>query len=183
MFGRKLGLTMALVSLVLVSALAAQTPTVKVSPLVGKKLPAVALVDFAGKPSTLSSHLGKPTFISFWASWCGPCLKEMPELQSILDKHPGEFQVLAIAMGDTLAAASAAMKPRAAFRFQWLLDPEATGAMSLSTKLGKTFNVIALPTAVWIASDGTVIDYWNGLPDGEGALTKKVEAFLAKSGK
>ena len=74
--------------------------------LLGKKLSATLNVtDFSGKTSTLASHLGKPTFISFWASWCGPCLKEMPELNTVLGAHKGEFQVIAIAMGDQLAAA------------------------------------------------------------------------------
>jgi len=148
--------------------------------LVGQKLPALSLNDFAGKSSTLASHLDKPTFISFWASWCGPCLKEMPELDALLAKHPGEFQVVAIAMGDTVAAATAAKNARAALKFQWFLDPEAKGAMSLNTTLGKAFSVIALPTAAWIASDGTVVDYWNGLPPGEGELTRKVESLLKK---
>ena len=175
---RTIGCVLVLAMSLLVPTAAQKAPPV--SPLIGKKLPPITLADFAGKSSTLASHLGKPTFISFWASWCGPCLKEMPELQSVLVKHPGEFQVLAIAMGDTLAAATAAMKPRAAFTFQWLIDPEADEKHSLATKLGKAFSVIALPTAAWIAADGTVVDYWNGLPDGEGALTRKVESLLAR---
>ena len=164
----------------------AQTPA-KPSPgaaLIGKKVPAgLMLSDFAGKTSTLASHLGKPTFISFWASWCGPCLKEMPELNSLLEKHKGEFQVLAVDMGDQLAAAENARKPRMAFNFQWFIDPEWQANLIFGTKLGKAFNIPALPTAVWLAADGTVVDYWNGLPDGEGALTKKVEELLKKTAK
>ncbi len=174
---RNLFVGVAAVALLSVAPLMAQTTPHK---LVGQKLPALSLNDFAGKSSTLASHLGKPTFISFWASWCGPCLKEMPELDGLLAKHAGEFQVVAIAMGDTVAAATAAKNARAAFKFQWFLDPEAKGAMSLSTTLGKAFSVIALPTAAWIAADGTVVDYWNGLPPGEGELTRKVEALLKK---
>jgi len=83
-----------------VATLGAQSKPSEGSPLVGKKVPAATLKDFSGKTSTLASHLGKPTFVSFWASWCGPCLKEMPELNALLAKHPGKFQVLAIAMGD-----------------------------------------------------------------------------------
>lgn len=172
---------MCVVGAVAVASLAAapQAP----SPLIGQKLPALTLNDFAGKGSTLASHLGKPTFISFWASWCGPCLKEMPELDALLTKHAGEFQVVAIAMGDTIAAATTTKNARASFKFQWFIDPEAKGAMSLSTTLGKAFKIVALPTAAWIAADGTVVDYWNGLPPGDGALTKKVEDLLAKTHK
>lgn len=171
--------------LALVVSVSAQTPA-KPSPgaaLIGKKVPALTLSDFSGKTSTLASHLGKPTFISFWASWCGPCLKEMPELNAALAAHKGEFQVLAIDMGDQLAAAENARKTRMAFDFQWFIDPEWQGNLMFGTKLGKAFSIPALPTAVWIAVDGTVIDYWNGLPDGEGALTKKIDALLARGGK
>ncbi len=149
--------------------------------LLGKKLSATLNVtDFSGKTSTLASHLGKPTFISFWASWCGPCLKEMPELNTVLGAHKGEFQVIAIAMGDQLAAAENARKPRMGFDFQWYIDPEWQSTQPFKSKLGQAFNIPALPTAVWIAADGTVVDYWNGLPDGEGVLTRKIEGLLAK---
>lgn len=162
-------------------ALSAQSRPSEGSPLVGKKVPAATLKDFSGKTSTLASHLGTPTFVSFWASWCGPCLKEMPELNALLAKHPGKFQVLAIAMGDKFASAEAVMKARSSFAFSWLIDADPSATMT--TPLGKAFDIIALPTAMWIGADGTVIDYWRGLPPGEGELTKKVEALLARSGR
>lgn len=162
-----------------VAAMSAQSKPSEGSPLVGKKVPAAALKTFDGKSTTLAAHLGKPTFVSFWASWCGPCLKEMPELNALLTKHPGKFQVLAIAMGDKFTSAEPVMKARAAFKFSWFID--ADPAATMNTPLAKAFDIIALPTAMWIAADGTVIDYWRGLPPGEGELTRKVEALLDKN--
>lgn len=165
--------------LIAVSPLAArQAKPVAPNPLIGKKVPAILVNDFAGKSSKITAHLGKPTFVSFWASWCGPCLKEMPELNALLDKHKGEFQVLAIATGDKLSAAEPVMKARAQFNFQWFIDPAGVGTMD--SELATSFKIIALPTAMWVAADGTIVDYWRGLPPGEGELTRKVEGLLAK---
>ena len=108
--------------------------------------------DVNGKDVKLSSFKGKYVLLDFWASWCGPCLKEMPELNTVLGAHKGEFQVLAIDMGDQLAAAENARKPRLAFNFQWFIDPEWQANLIFGTKLGKAFNIPALPTAVWLAA-------------------------------
>jgi thiol-disulfide isomerase/thioredoxin len=41
-----------------------------------------------GKPFALASCLGKPVVLNFWASWCPPCVKEMPDLESLHKKYP-----------------------------------------------------------------------------------------------
>jgi thiol-disulfide isomerase/thioredoxin len=67
----------------------------KVPPAI--ELPALALTDLSGQPVALSSYGGKPLFISYFASWCGPCLREMPELvtlqEALADK---QLQVICI---------------------------------------------------------------------------------------
>lgn len=46
----------------------------------------LSLPDLAGQPQTLSQWRGQPMVINFWATWCKPCVKEMPELQAIQEK-------------------------------------------------------------------------------------------------
>jgi thiol-disulfide isomerase/thioredoxin len=44
--------------------------------------------DLNGKPFALADCLGKPVVLNFWASWCPPCVKEMPDLESLHKKYP-----------------------------------------------------------------------------------------------
>ena len=46
-------------------------------------LPAIALTDLHGQPASMTAFVGKPLFISFFATWCGPCRREMPELAAM----------------------------------------------------------------------------------------------------
>jgi peroxiredoxin len=48
-----------------------------------KPAPAFTLSSIKGKSVTLASFAGKPAMINFWATWCAPCIKELPELERI----------------------------------------------------------------------------------------------------
>src|SRR5690625_1477294 len=47
------------------------------------------LPDAAGQPRRVSEFLGKPMVLNFWATWCPPCVKEMPDLDYLQSKYPG----------------------------------------------------------------------------------------------
>ena len=44
--------------------------------------------DLQGQERALSSYVGKPLVINFWATWCAPCIKEMPDLQALHERYP-----------------------------------------------------------------------------------------------
>ncbi|AOK18217.1 redoxin [Burkholderia cepacia] len=48
---------------------------------------AAALTDADGKPATLASFKGQKVVVNFWASWCGPCVEEMPELVALSHQY------------------------------------------------------------------------------------------------
>ncbi|MCW3127534.1 MAG: thiol:disulfide interchange protein tlpA [Bacteroidetes bacterium] len=49
-------------------------------------MPAIALTDLSGNKVSIQSYSGHPLFISFFATWCGPCIREMPELADLKEK-------------------------------------------------------------------------------------------------
>lgn len=61
------------------------------------ELTAISLSDLKGHPVSISSYGGEPIFINFFASWCGPCIKEMPELSYLKSKLANQqLQVLCV---------------------------------------------------------------------------------------
>lgn len=57
------------------------------------------LKDLSGKEFSLSDYKGKVILINFWATWCGPCLKEMPDLEKLYQNYKAkDFQILGIAV-------------------------------------------------------------------------------------
>jgi peroxiredoxin len=68
---------------------------------VGDPAPDFSLVDRQGKTWTLSELKGQVVFINFWATWCSPCLKELPSMQKLYETVPEtKFKMLAILNND-----------------------------------------------------------------------------------
>ncbi len=61
-------------------------------------MPAFTLPDLTGDSKTPDDYRGKPLLVNFWATWCGPCRKEMPELLALHRERGEQVQVLGIAM-------------------------------------------------------------------------------------
>jgi len=95
---------------------------------------------------------GKTTLINFWASWCAPCLKEMPELQTFSEENASKgLQVVGIALDET--ASARAMLERLDIRYASLID--AAGPADTSVRLGNPAGV--LPYSVLVSADGRVL--------------------------
>lgn len=60
----------------------------------GTAFPAAAFVDRADRPTTLAAFTGTPVLVNLWATWCAPCLAEMPALDRLAAREKGKLVVL-----------------------------------------------------------------------------------------
>ncbi|HEY5665636.1 MAG TPA: TlpA disulfide reductase family protein, partial [Gammaproteobacteria bacterium] len=61
------------------------------------ELPEIVLNDLSGAPTPLATWSDGPMLVNFWATWCAPCLREIPLLKSFQDEHPA-IEVVGIAV-------------------------------------------------------------------------------------
>jgi len=65
---------------------------------VGDIAPEIDLPDTKGNKVALSSLRGEMVLVDFWASWCGPCIKEQPELLKLYNTYPEKFQIYGVSL-------------------------------------------------------------------------------------
>ena len=119
--------------------------------------PSFSLPDLNEKPRDFSEWRGKHTLLNFWATWCAPCLREMPLLETLHSESPGGLQVVGIAVDRPPAVDS--FIAEAGVTYPILIGQQ--DAIAAAESFGPEF--VALPFSILIAGDGAVI----GLEAGE----------------
>lgn len=93
-FFRMKNLIFVLIGLIVFSACASE-PT-EVAPIKGAIAPDFSLLNLEGETVSLSDFRGKSVIVNFWATWCGPCRLEMPELEAAYQEHQPDLVILAV---------------------------------------------------------------------------------------
>lgn len=118
-------------------------------------LPEFSLGNLAGEPQSIRSWPGKPLLINFWATWCGPCLREIPMLKELQTGRP-DLQVVGIAIDKRDAVVEFA----ANMDFNYAILIGQSEAWEAAAALG--VNIYALPFTVFTGADGTLLGVHSG---------------------
>ncbi len=119
----------------------------------GQRVPAMTLADLDGNPVVVPGvWAGRPVLVNVWASWCGPCLRELPELQRYAAQQGANgVQVVGIALDDGAAVRS--FLQRVPVSYPILVDRP--GPADAGVRLGNPKGV--LPYSVLIGADGRLL--------------------------
>ena len=128
---------------------------------------AFTLVDSNGKTHTLAQYKGKWVLVNFWATWCPPCLEEIPDLVALHENKKNNLVVLGIAMDYR--------DPKEVLQFadQMMVSyPIILGDRKIAAQIG---TISGLPTTYLYNPQGKLVAY------NVGALTRQaVESYIAK---
>ena len=135
----------------------------------GKPMPAFTLEDAAGRTLELASLNGQPVLMNLWATWCAPCVVELPMLDTLAGDMEGELRVLTVSqdMQDTDKVADF-LTERGGERLEPWLD----------TKSDLTFKLEAqtLPTTILYDAEGEEVWRYVGGHDWSGAAARELIA-------
>jgi peroxiredoxin len=117
---------------------------------IGSTAPDFTVTMLDGSKVKLSSLRGKPVFLNFWATWCPPCVGEMPHFQALYPKYKDKMHFLAVSIDSDSATVEKFVKSKS-YTFPIAFDTNKTVA--------GTYNIQAIPTSFILDKDGKIIAY------------------------
>ena len=146
--------------------------------IVGRKALDFTLTCVDNKSITLSECYAKGfVLLDFWASWCGPCIREIPELQKLHSQHKDRLQIISISVDESKAQWQDAIAKHELSQWSQLIannNDECYFVEQANTALA--YGVEQIPCFILIDTNGTIIGRWSHLT---ADATKEIEQLIA----
>ncbi|HSB30431.1 MAG TPA: TlpA disulfide reductase family protein [Candidatus Sulfobium mesophilum] len=156
--------------------LQAGTDTKPVSPSEIEKLdknraPEFSLKDLSGRPVTLSSLKGKVVLLNFWATWCPPCISEMPVFNKLYKEMRGRGLEIVAISADRSESYVRDFVSKHSLDLRVLFDADRS--------VTKQYKVFSMPTTFLIDKNGVIVEKFFGEYDWtDQEIKKKIEKLL-----
>ena len=121
-----------------------------------------------GSEADLAKLRGKVVLVDFWATWCGPCMAELPKLSAAYAKYHGRgFEIVGISLDEDEAALKRVLKAKK------ILWPQYFDGHGWENEIARRYGVTALPTTWLVNREGMLVEV-----NPEGDLAEKIERLL-----
>ena len=120
----------------------------------GPAVPSDSMEAFTGGSVSLTDYAGTPMVVNFWASWCPPCIAEMPDLEAVHQMADGQVDFVGINTQDTPDRA-AELAEQTAVTYDLVRDPDGG--------LFQAFGVFGMPSTFYVDADGLIVGRHTGL--------------------
>lgn len=141
-------------------------------------MPSMVLKDMNGKAKNMSdySKTGKITVISFWATWCSPCKKELNNMNDLYDDWKNKYDLQVVAVCTDNARNVQKVKPYVDGQ-GWEYDI----IMDVNQDLQRALNIVQIPHTFLLDQNGNVVYQHSGYVEGdEFALEEKIKSLMPK---
>lgn len=120
--------------------------------------------NISGEKASLGDLKGKLIYIDLWATWCGPCMEEMPSFEKLKEsfKDNPNISFISLSIDDDALAWQASVKKRGAQGLQWLVD---------RAKL-QPYNVVSIPRTIIVDKDFKIVEMNAPLPSSKTLVAK-----------
>ena len=122
---------------------------------IGDQAPAYGARSLDGDSVEFNQLRGKPLLVNLWATWCGPCRVEMPEIQELYERYGDQVQVVGVSLDSRGSEAQVRrFIENLGVTFSILLDPD--------ERVVRQFKTIGVPATFLIDAEGTLRHRWWG---------------------